>query len=113
MDCFAGSRPSPSRRSIRPSVPKLGMGLPVAEVTNEQLRLGMQMLAEGFRDNAPTTAAEAAKIILDGVRAERWRILVGRDAEVLDELVREAPEEAYEPAFMERLRARTPWGLGL
>ena len=89
------------------------MGLPVAGVTNEQLRLGLQMLGESFRDNAPMTAAEAARIILDGVREERWRILVGRDAEVLDELVREAPEEAYEPSFMERLRARTPWALGL
>jgi len=89
------------------------MGLPVAGVTNEQLRLGLQMLGEQFRDNAPMTAADAARVILDGVREERWRILVGRDAEVLDQLVREAPEEAYEPAFMERLRARTPWALGL
>jgi hypothetical protein len=37
---------------------------------------------------------------------------VGEDAAVLDELVREAPEEAYEESFMERLTARTRWGLG-
>ncbi len=63
------------------------------------------MRAEGFRDNAPTTAAEAATIILDGVRAGAWRILVGDDAVMLDELVRAEPEVVYEPAFMERLRA--------
>ena len=33
-----------------------------------------------FRNTAPTTAAEAATIILDGVRAGQWRILVGEDA---------------------------------
>ena len=38
-----------------------------------------------FRDEAPTTAAQAAKIILDGVKADRWRILVGDDAHKLDE----------------------------
>ena len=42
------------------------------------------------------TASEAARVILQGVREERWRILVGHDAEVLDRLVREAPEDAYE-----------------
>jgi len=62
-------------------------------------------MAEGFRDNAPTTAAEAATIILDGVRAGEWRILVGQDAHLLDEAVRATPTEAYEPEFMERLRA--------
>jgi hypothetical protein len=72
----------------------------------------LQQLADAFRDNAPMTAAEAAQAILDGVRAERWRILVGRDAEVLDRLVRERPEEAYGEAFMQRLLAETPWGLG-
>ncbi len=56
-----------------------------------------------FRNSAPTTAAEAATIILDGVRAGRWRILVGEDAHVLDQLVREDPEGAYEPSFVARL----------
>ena len=70
------------------------------------------MIAEGFRDQAPVTAAEAATVILDGVRAERWRILIGEDAEALDRLVREAPEEAYGESFMERLLVVTNWGLG-
>jgi hypothetical protein len=72
----------------------------------------MQQRAEQFRDDAPMTAAEAASIILDGVREERWRILVGKDAEALDRLVRENPEEAYEPSFMEKLLAQSEWALG-
>ncbi len=51
------------------------------------------------------TAAEAASAILAGVREERWRILVGEDAQILDREVRAAPEEAYEPDFLARLGA--------
>ena len=58
------------------------------------------------------TAAEAATIILDGVRNNTWRILVGQDAEILDRLVRENPEEAYEPSFMEQFVAQADWALG-
>lgn len=46
------------------------------------------------------TADEAATIILDGVRAAEWRILVGQDAHAFDAAVRLAPEAAYEPDFM-------------
>jgi NAD(P)-dependent dehydrogenase (short-subunit alcohol dehydrogenase family) len=80
-------------------------GLDVSAASDEDIRQAMLMRAEGFRDDAPTTAAQAATIILDGVRAGAWRILVGDDAVTLDELVRADPEVAYEPAFMERLRA--------
>ena len=88
------------------------MGFPIEALTNDQIRQALQERAESFRDDAPMTAAEAATVILDGVRDERWRILIGEDAVVLDELVREAPEEAYEPSFMERLTSRTKWELG-
>ncbi len=53
----------------------------------------VEMQATAFRDNAPTSASEAAKIILDGVKGEKWRILVGKDAEFLDTQVRAAPEK--------------------
>ncbi|MGF1456751.1 MAG: SDR family NAD(P)-dependent oxidoreductase [Alphaproteobacteria bacterium] len=56
-------------------------------------------MGEWFRDQALTTADTAASIILDGVREDRWRILVGADAEALDRAVREAPENAYDPEF--------------
>ena len=83
-----------------------GRGLPVDGVSDEDLRKGMQMMAEGFRDAAPTTAAQAATIILEGVRANDWRILVGDDAQVLDAEVRADPEHAYDEDFWAKLQAR-------
>ncbi len=88
------------------------MGFPVDGLSTDDIRHALQERAESFRDEAPVSAAEAAGVILDGVREERWRILIGEDATVLDELVRAAPEDAYEPAFMEKLAARTNWQLG-
>jgi NAD(P)-dependent dehydrogenase (short-subunit alcohol dehydrogenase family) len=81
-------------------------GLPGDALSDDQLRAALQRLAETFRDRAPLSAAQAARIILAGVREGRWRILVGEDAEELDRMVRAAPEEAYEPSFTERLRAK-------
>jgi NAD(P)-dependent dehydrogenase (short-subunit alcohol dehydrogenase family) len=81
-------------------------GIDVSAASDDDLRVGLQMMAEAFRDNAPTSAAQAATIILDGVRAERWRILVGDDAVSLDEVVREFPDDAYSEAFIPHLRAR-------
>ena len=68
--------------------------------------------ARRFRDEAPTTAAAAAKIILDGVKAERWRILVGDDAHKLDERVRQSPEKAYTPEFYQSFAEEVGWRLG-
>jgi NAD(P)-dependent dehydrogenase (short-subunit alcohol dehydrogenase family) len=85
-------------------------GLPVGALSDDMLRAGMQQMAEDFRDKAPLTAAAAATIILDGVREGRWRILVGEDAHELDRMVRAAPERAYEPAFMDELRAKGHFG---
>ena len=47
----------------------------------------------------------------DGVKAERWRILVGDDAQALDKMVRADPEQAYEPAFYERMASEAGWRL--
>lgn len=88
------------------------MGFPVDALTPDQIRQAIQQRGEEFRDDAPTTAADAATVILDGVRASRWRILIGHDAEVLDELVRADPEGAYEPPFYAELVAKTGWKLG-
>jgi NAD(P)-dependent dehydrogenase (short-subunit alcohol dehydrogenase family) len=57
----------------------------------------MRPLGEAFRDSAPLSGADAAAIILDGVRAGKWRILVGDDAEALDVAVRADPDGAYRP----------------
>jgi NAD(P)-dependent dehydrogenase (short-subunit alcohol dehydrogenase family) len=72
-------------------------GLPADQMDDATLRSMIQMMADGFRDNAPVTAAQAATIILNGVREGRWRILVGDDAVALDEAVRANPEGAYAP----------------
>jgi NAD(P)-dependent dehydrogenase (short-subunit alcohol dehydrogenase family) len=90
---------------------RLRMGrasLPVGDASDEDIRLALQSQAEDFRDKAPLTAAQAATIILDGVRAGAWRILVGEDALVLDAVVREAPEAAYESSFLETVARRGP-----
>jgi hypothetical protein len=50
------------------------------------------------------SASEAAGIILEGVRNDTWRILVGTDTESLDALVRESPDTAYDPDFVVRWR---------
>jgi|TARA_B100001013_G_scaffold312822_2_gene218610 NAD(P)-dependent dehydrogenase (short-subunit alcohol dehydrogenase family) len=81
-------------------------GTDVDQMSDADLTELVVSRGERFRDDAPTTAAEAAAIILDGVREKRWRILVGDDAIVLDELVREDPEFAYEPEFLQRIVER-------
>ncbi len=70
-------------------------GLPASKMSDDDLRNVVRMMGEGFRDNAPMTAAEAATVILDGVLAGSWRILVGADAHALDAAVRADPEGVY------------------
>jgi len=81
-------------------------GLPVETMQDDDIRAAMHQLAIAFRDNAPTTAAQAATIILDGVKADRWRILVGDDAHAIDRMVRESPETAYDQSFADALHAQ-------
>jgi NAD(P)-dependent dehydrogenase (short-subunit alcohol dehydrogenase family) len=56
----------------------------------------MKQVSDMFRDSAPMSAAEASGVILDGVRNDKWRILVGDDAVSLDAAVRADPEAAYD-----------------
>ena len=76
----------------------------VMNLSDDQIREFMHQRGIAFRDNAPTSAGEAATIILDGVKAGKWRILVGEDAHRLDERVRANPESAYEASFIEATR---------
>jgi NAD(P)-dependent dehydrogenase (short-subunit alcohol dehydrogenase family) len=87
-------------------------GVAPEQLTDEAIQA---MAAEGarrFLEDAPMTAAAAATVILDGVKAERWRILVGDDAHRMDEMVRAEPENAYEPDFFQRLSNGVGWRLG-
>jgi hypothetical protein len=71
-------------------------GIPADSLSAEDLKGVVKMMQEGFRTSAPLSAAGAATVILDGVRAGKWRILVGDDAHRLDEAVRANPEGAYD-----------------
>ncbi|MGA0862288.1 MAG: SDR family NAD(P)-dependent oxidoreductase [Ilumatobacteraceae bacterium] len=85
-------------------------GIDTSGASDEDLRVLMQAGAEGFRDNAPMTASQAAAVILDAVRRGEWRILVGDDAAILDEMVRDNPADAYLPEFTQRVNARGALG---
>jgi NAD(P)-dependent dehydrogenase (short-subunit alcohol dehydrogenase family) len=63
-----------------------------------------------FRDKAPVSAAEAAAVILGGVRSGAWRILVGEDAKMIDAAVRAKPEAAYDYAELFGALTRKPAG---
>jgi hypothetical protein len=89
-----------------------GMGVDTAPMSDDDIQNIAADRARSFRDEAPMTAAAAAKIILDGVKAGRWRILVGDDARRLDERVRQAPERAYDAEFYRSFAEGVGWRLG-
>jgi NAD(P)-dependent dehydrogenase (short-subunit alcohol dehydrogenase family) len=64
----------------------------------EELRKALARLENDWKDKALLSAADAATIILDGVRSEAWRIIVGKDAAFVDERIRARPESAYDYA---------------
>jgi hypothetical protein len=88
------------------------MGVAVDTMSDEQIQAIALDRARSFRDEAPTTAAQAAKIILDGVKAGQWRILVGDDAHKLDSWVRQSPEQAYTPEFYASFAKEVGWRIG-
>src|SRR5207245_996531 len=77
------------------------MGTDVSSLSDEGIQTMVAERERRFREEAPMTAAEAATVILDGVKAGRWRILVGEDARRIDGLVRQSPEHAYDVDFFE------------
>jgi NAD(P)-dependent dehydrogenase (short-subunit alcohol dehydrogenase family) len=88
------------------------MGVDVARMSDADVEKAVRERARRFVEEAPMSAAEAATVILDGVKADRWRILVGEDAKKIDELVRRAPEQAYDVDFFERFAAEVGWKVG-
>jgi len=89
-----------------------GMGIDPIPMSDEDIQDWALDRARSFRDEAPTSAASAAKIILDGVKAGRWRILVGDDAHRLDERVRQTPDHAYEAEFYQSFAQEVGWRIG-
>jgi len=87
-------------------------GIDGSQFTGDQIRQLIIDRARAFEEEAPMSAAEAAEVILRGVREGRWRILVGEDAELLDQMVRAEPENAYEGEFFGRFVQAAGWKLG-
>jgi NAD(P)-dependent dehydrogenase (short-subunit alcohol dehydrogenase family) len=89
-----------------------GMNIDTSKMSDAEVQKAADDRARSFLEDAPTSAAQAAKIILDGVKAGKWRILVGADAQRLDERVRQAPERAYETEFYQSFAKEVGWRIG-
>ena len=87
-------------------------GTDMSQVPDAMIAAMVAERARSFQEDAPMSAAAAAKVILDGVKAERWRILVGDDAVMLDQWVRKDPELAYEPQFYQDFVKEVGWKIG-
>jgi NAD(P)-dependent dehydrogenase (short-subunit alcohol dehydrogenase family) len=103
-DILANSRRAHGKTGITPAeleAARAGLaqlGVLTADASDDEVRAVIERMSNDFRDKAPLTAAQAATIILDGVQAGSWRILVGDDAKLIDERVRANPEHAYDYA---------------
>jgi NAD(P)-dependent dehydrogenase (short-subunit alcohol dehydrogenase family) len=86
-----GATPPPDVSRVRDYL--LDLGVPVADVEDP----GLDRISALLREVFMTPADEAVRLLLDGVRAGRWRILIGEDAWDVDEQVRAFPEAAYGP----------------
>ena len=78
------------------------LGLLAEGASDDEVRQRVAQLENSFRDKAPVSAAQAAAIILDGVRSGAWRILIGEDAKLIDAAVRAKPEATYDYAELFR-----------
>ena len=94
---LGGERSDEDYEKIKENMIKMGM--PVHNFSIDQIKEQIKENAESFKNNAPTTSAEAAEIILSAVKRKEWRILVGDDAKAIDQWVRNDPENAYEITF--------------
>ena len=68
----------------------------LTQFKDKELMQMLTFLGPGFRSNAPTSAKKAAEIILRGVAADEWNILVGEDAHSLAKLMREDEVGLYD-----------------
>ena len=78
----------------------VGLSLVAPDASAAEVRRTVVRLEAEGKDRALLSAAEAAAIILDGVRSGQWRIIVGKDAAFVDERVRSSPESAYDYASL-------------
>jgi NAD(P)-dependent dehydrogenase (short-subunit alcohol dehydrogenase family) len=81
-------------------------------VPDDYFQARIDAYARSMIEDAPTSAAEAATIILDGVRAGKWRILIGYEAVWMDEQVRRDPESAYDRDVYDAFVREAAWQFG-
>jgi len=82
----------------------ISMGAPFDNYSLDQIRQLIKDRGEEFKNSAPTSASQAAEVILNGVKDNQWRILIGEDAKMLDQKVRSTPEKAYDEDFLYPVR---------
>ncbi len=70
-----------------------GMGVPIDDVSDAMLERLMDVMQSDVFAMPP---AQGAKQLLDGVRADRWRVFIGVGVVQLDRAVRADPESIYE-----------------
>jgi hypothetical protein len=81
------------------------------DAPDDDVHLMLAQLDNDFRNKAPLSAGEAAIIILDGVRARAWRILVGENAKMIDSPRQAQAADDYAELFSaaaEQSTAQTP-----
>jgi NAD(P)-dependent dehydrogenase (short-subunit alcohol dehydrogenase family) len=81
-------------------------GYDTAAMTDAEIETICDELEDDYVARAPLAAADAAAIIIAGVKSDSWRILVGDDAKHLDESVRRNPGQAYDADFFDRFVGR-------
>jgi NAD(P)-dependent dehydrogenase (short-subunit alcohol dehydrogenase family) len=86
----------------------ISAGMLTEDASGDDLRAVLVQINAGFRDQAPVSAAQAATMILDGVRSGAWRILIGEDVKKVDALVRAHPEVAYDYEELRKLAEEAP-----
>ena len=88
------------------------MGTDVTAMSDAEIKAMLAERAKRFVADAPTSAAEAATIILDGVKADTLRILIGNDAHLIDSMARQEPDHAYDDDFYARFADKAGWYSG-
>ena len=76
----------------------LGVDESLLQMSNDEIRAMMAQRGVDYR-KIGITSGQAATIILDGVKKDHWRILVGQDAKAMDRAVRKSPLHTYDLDF--------------
>ena len=85
-------------------------GIPnTAEMDESAIIESIESLIHEFKNNAPMTAAQVAEAMLEGIQSGQWRILIGKDVEILDRMVRKNPGGAYQEEFNEQFLKEAGW----